>query len=1144
MASQESRLIISIDARNAERTAKNLDKELQNITNSGDRADKKMAVLSSSLRSLAGYMAGLVTVSTAISKIDAYSNLQNRLRLVTQSQQELNKATSDTFAIAQKTYQSWDSVVQVYQRFSDNAKTLGINMQKTAALTETVSKAVAISGASTQAAEAALTQFGQALASGVLRGEELNSVMEQTPALAKAIAQGMGITVGQLRSVAAEGKITSDVLVKALGNAASKVDEDFSKMQMTIGQSLTFLDNELTNFASNASGAGQIISSSIKLIAENLELISSGAMVAGIGYVTAAIATKTAAITADVTAMIAQRAATTAQMTQEVALATAATNDARAHLALVQATNASTQAKFGATAAALRYKQATDAVTAAVAQQAAVEKSAQAATLTSARIGSSLLGVLGGPVGIGVTVASIAAGYLLMRNNTEAATQKLEEQAQVASRTTQELQALEGAQRASAKQDLAEAFKAQNEELGRLGRTIANTIAQISSKNTADAETARILREVRQGTLSYEDAFKTLNKTQAASPEIISKLRKEIDSYEEQRQKVQQNADAQKALGVQVALAGNAAQNAVNKHLNNAGAMDVAANSAANLAAKLSGITGNLQAEVFNTKLQAAFEGQGKSAKSASRWVETYTQNAKAGFKGVTIEQKKYLDQLDAEDKKQEARLNAQKAALSATKKASSEAASQAKKDAKEAERLAEEVASIREQITYEYADREKQIEINLQKELADIRKAGMGDGYIDAASKRAYLEKQIYLSQLQYEINEFQMTEKQKLKYKTEINQLMIRADTSMTEENKKIRLKALDEEYKIEVARIELAQQQRINSAREQFLDTTYAMQERYRLERAEIQLINGELERNFRLEMSRLAESTEARKRLMDAQSAWAKTQAQMSGTSEYQGTFDTQNSRMAESQELFDAQMELANSAEERLVIWQAYQERLTQIEQAGAQARRDLNFAYAQSMVGGYTDMFKSMLGEQSTAYKAMFAVQKAFALAQVLLNAPESYSKAYNAMVGIPYIGPVVAPAAGVAAVALQLAQAAQIKSVNLGFKTGGYTGNGGTSDVAGVVHGQEYVLNASATKRVGVDTLNAINSGGSLDTGVNITINNNVNADVMATQNSDGSVTIDIVERKIQESWGRVRNANSNESRVIQQSFGMQPAR
>ncbi|WP_373224516.1 tape measure protein, partial [Proteus mirabilis] len=83
-----------------------------------------------------------------------------------------------------------------------------LSQQKVAELTETVSKAVAISGASTTAAQAALTQFGQALASGQLRGEELNSVMEQTPALAKAIADGMGVSVGELRKKAQDGEMT------------------------------------------------------------------------------------------------------------------------------------------------------------------------------------------------------------------------------------------------------------------------------------------------------------------------------------------------------------------------------------------------------------------------------------------------------------------------------------------------------------------------------------------------------------------------------------------------------------------------------------------------------------------------------------------------------------------------------------------------------------------------------------------------------------------------------------------------------------------------------------------------------------------------------------------------------------------------
>ena len=153
---QESVLRIVIDSRNAERNARALANELGNIERKGDFASRSMDSMSVATRQLAGYMAGIVSVGTAISKMDAYTNLQNRLKLVTESQQELNKATKDTFEIAQNTAQAWDSVAQVYQRFSDNAKTLGLDMQRVAGLTETVSKSISISGASASSAEAAL----------------------------------------------------------------------------------------------------------------------------------------------------------------------------------------------------------------------------------------------------------------------------------------------------------------------------------------------------------------------------------------------------------------------------------------------------------------------------------------------------------------------------------------------------------------------------------------------------------------------------------------------------------------------------------------------------------------------------------------------------------------------------------------------------------------------------------------------------------------------------------------------------------------------------------------------------------------------------------------------------------------------------
>ncbi|MFW1989600.1 tape measure protein [Acinetobacter baumannii] len=562
---QESRLVIVIDSQNAERNARNLGNELDSIERKGDFATKSMDALSVATRQLAGYMAGLVTVSAAISKMDTYTGLQNRLKLVTSSQVELNKATEDTFRIAQKTYSAWDSVLQVYQRFSDNAKTLNLTMDDTAQLTETVSKAVAISGASAEAADAALVQFGQALASGTLRGEELNSVMEQTPALAKAIAKGMGITVGELRSVAAEGKITSQEIVKALRNVESDVDALFAKTDITIGQSLTLLNNEITKFVGEAgkgSGAAQVLAGSVQTLASNLDLIADGALVVGIGYITRAILMKSAAIKEGMASTLASRQASVLNAQAEYAEATAALNAAKAHLANVRATNAETQAKFGATAAATRYAQAQAAVTAATNAQTAAQTRLSAASSLVGSIGSRALGLIGGPIGaITLGVSALAATYTYFKGKAEEANRTLAEQAEVANRTTEELKGLKGEAKTKAINDLTTAFKAQNEELKKTEMAVGSALIDIQNFGKGNVELTRISNEARLGTISYKEAMEQLAK-QKLPPSLRDALKEQIDKYNEAYEKADKTKTAIKLFGIEVTLTGNKAQNA------------------------------------------------------------------------------------------------------------------------------------------------------------------------------------------------------------------------------------------------------------------------------------------------------------------------------------------------------------------------------------------------------------------------------------------------------------------------------------------------------------------------------------------------------------------------------------------------------
>ncbi|WP_236757343.1 tape measure protein [Actinobacillus seminis] len=208
-----------------------------------------------------------------IAMMDGYTELQNRMRLVTNSQLEMAAATETVFDIALRTNQSLGSTSEVYQRFAKNAQRLGISQSDVAELTETVAKTVAMSGASAASAQASLMQFGQAMAAGQLRGEELNSVMEQTPALAQAIADGLGVSVGALRDMGKNGKLEISKIIDALKKVKTSIDKDFEKRVKTVSMAFTTLETSMTKFVGevdNSYGVTQKLADTIELVANNL----------------------------------------------------------------------------------------------------------------------------------------------------------------------------------------------------------------------------------------------------------------------------------------------------------------------------------------------------------------------------------------------------------------------------------------------------------------------------------------------------------------------------------------------------------------------------------------------------------------------------------------------------------------------------------------------------------------------------------------------------------------------------------------------------------------------------------------------------------------------------------------------------------
>lgn len=698
---QESKLRIVIDSRGAEKTAQRVRQELQGITTHGEYATKSMDAVSVGIRQLVGQMAGVVTVGAAISKMDAYTGLQNRLKLVTDSQAELNTAMNDTFAIAQKTASSWDSVAVVYQRFADNADRLGISMKQTAALTETVSKAISVSGGSAASAEAALMQFGQALASGVLRGEEFNSIAEQAPGLLKAIAMGMDTNIGSLRAMAAEGKITGDELVKALSKAKPYIDDLFNKTDFTIAQSFTQLSNEVTKFVGAAgagSGAAAGLSAAISGLAENLGTIANIAVVGGVALLTKTIIAQTVAIYGSITGVMARRAADLAALESQAQLAglevqrtrqVAALALTEVHLARQELNSATTrQARAAAT---MRLTQAEVALAIAEKQKTAAtiaDTAAQNANNAARSRGAMLLGLVGGPIGaLTIGVTALAAGYMYLKSRTAEANAKLEEQGKIAQETDAELRKLSGNDKISAVRDLTAAFNDQNATLAKSKESVDAVLFSIRAVSVENEAARKVTEDARNGVISYDEAIKRLNQMDIPT-DLYDQLKKQVFQYNENAEKAGESQRALSALGKVVKLAGNLFQNAavqVDKHSE---ALDKNKTAAQKAAEGLEAVKKSLFDREYEAYLTKALLAKGYSEDQVRVMIDTANFARKEGIqltnemyqaalKVVSIEEqnKKVVDSRNAAERERTKELEKQQKVLTASSKVQANAA-------------------------------------------------------------------------------------------------------------------------------------------------------------------------------------------------------------------------------------------------------------------------------------------------------------------------------------------------------------------------------------------------------------------------------------------------------------------------------------
>ncbi|WP_314341091.1 tape measure protein [Acinetobacter guillouiae] len=453
MAEQRSTLIIEISSEQAARNARALDRELQSIERTGNYATTSMNSMSVAARQLAGYLAGVVTVGTAIAKMDDWTNLNNRLRLVTTNQKALNVAMQDTFDIAQRSGAAWGGTATIYQKIQYNSEKLGLSQEKVAKITESISKSISNSGSSAQAASAALYQLGQSFDKSSLNGDEFVSMSENAGYLMEVFAKGLGVTRGELKEMSSQGLLTTDKMVQAIEKMSGSIEGDFGKTNFTIGQSFTQLSNAVTKFvgeSGQATGAASTISGSLSLLAENLNTVTNIAMIGGaywLGTYIPALYTSTMAGYGKIKQLTEQTAIQYSAIQAERIAAAQELTSAEARVVSTQATLAAIAAEkalevqrlkeqinsIGRTASITRMAQlrrvetqVTAELTLAQNALATSQSRVNAAQNMSMGVGRGLLGILGGPVGLGLTVAAVAGSYLMLKDSTKDTTTTLD----------------------------------------------------------------------------------------------------------------------------------------------------------------------------------------------------------------------------------------------------------------------------------------------------------------------------------------------------------------------------------------------------------------------------------------------------------------------------------------------------------------------------------------------------------------------------------------------------------------------------------------------------------------------------------------------------------------------------------------------
>ncbi|OLO05288.1 tape measure protein [Salinicola socius] len=955
--------------------------------------------------------AGIESARGIVRQADAWKNTSARIKLATQDQREFTQAQTGLLELSNQTRTSFEANANLFARSAQSVRDYGGSVEDALGLTESIALGLRLSGATAEESSSVITQLSQALASGVLRGEEFNAINESGGRAAQALADGLGVARGELRAMAEAGQLTTGRVLQAMTSQLGTLRKEASTLPDTVGSSIQVLNNQWTAYVGRqdaATGATQVMSTAILGLSDNLDTIANAAVAVGAGGL-AAYFTKVSRSVGGATVDVLKGARA------QVAMASAQREAAASTLQNVQAEKANALAAQQSLLSQLKLAQ-TEQQRVRIRQQLSVNSSVLSealrleaanttalATATSRlntvtsvarRVGSGLLGILGGPAGLVGIVASVAAGWLLYRDNTqEAAGANVDMSATLDDLRTKFRALNDDQQRAElvawGQRQREESEKAQ-QAYDELRESIAETFSgQFGQRVASEFDAARASGESLSDVVSRIQERYGLSDEQTESWLILAG---NIADADEAAKKAARRQDALSGALVQVSETAIRASRAL------AGLNDTANEGPSD---KVLG-----KWRTFNERLRDQMAALRDSSEigGASRELDSLGIDDSV-LRGYTLFQ---ASQLDALRQQQDAR----------------------KEAAAEAKRVADEAIRNAQRVSQAYA----QQQAGLEREIAL---------YGDTSRAAAML----YETQ-QGSLQELSDAQKRRL--------VDLAGELDMIEQKREA-----EKGYRDMVVSLYTDQEKQFDQTQKRFEQL-----QKWRDSGAiSDQEFGGTSTRAFN------AAFTEAPK--------FSGLSPEVGGASSDLYRVEDQRKQL---QEWHDEQLEMLESLNEaKLGGVEDYLTKKQKIEAEYAAQSDQISKATAYAQIGVFSEMTSSAadllkgLGEESSAaYKTMFLASKAAAVAQAIISTEVAANKALE-------LGPILGIPASAVIRGLGYASAGVIAGTAIaGFSKGGYTGDGGKYDPAGVVHAGEYVLRQEVVNQPGMrDYLDQLNARG-----------------------------------------------------------------